>query len=95
MRIRAPGFGMEKFGSRIRDPGWKKVGSGIRDKHPGSATLDFFKTLLVYTCLAPNTTYSINVIINLLISGSLYCVCVYTVCKRFLGHNMLYSQNSP
>jgi hypothetical protein len=22
---------------RIRDPGWKKVGSGIRDKHPGSA----------------------------------------------------------
>ncbi len=25
------------------DPGWKKVGSGIRDKHPGSATL--MKTL--------------------------------------------------
>jgi hypothetical protein len=25
---------------RIRDPGWKKVGSGIRDKHPGSATLN-------------------------------------------------------
>jgi hypothetical protein len=24
---------------RIRDPGWKKVGSGIRDKHPGSVTL--------------------------------------------------------
>jgi hypothetical protein len=24
---------------RIWDPGWKKVGSGIRDKHPGSATL--------------------------------------------------------
>jgi hypothetical protein len=23
----------------IRDPGCKKVGSGIRDKHPGSATL--------------------------------------------------------
>jgi hypothetical protein len=21
------------------DPGWKKVGSGIQDKHPGSATL--------------------------------------------------------
>ncbi len=21
------------------DPGWEKVGSGIRDKHPGSATL--------------------------------------------------------
>jgi hypothetical protein len=24
---------------QIRDPGWKKVGSRIRDKHPGSATL--------------------------------------------------------
>jgi hypothetical protein len=32
-----PGYGMETV--RIRDPGWKKVGSGIRDKHPGSATL--------------------------------------------------------
>jgi hypothetical protein len=32
-----PGSGMET--ARIRDPGWKKVGSGIRDKHPGSATL--------------------------------------------------------
>ncbi len=25
----------------IRDPEWKKFGSGIRDKHPGSATLVF------------------------------------------------------
>jgi hypothetical protein len=32
-----PGFGMETV--RIRDPGWEKVGSGIRDKHPESATL--------------------------------------------------------
>jgi hypothetical protein len=32
-----PGSGMETV--RIRDPGWKKVGSGIRDKNPGSATL--------------------------------------------------------
>jgi hypothetical protein len=32
-----PGSGMET--GRIRDPGWKKVGSGIRDKDPGSATL--------------------------------------------------------
>jgi hypothetical protein len=32
-----PGSGMETV--RIRDPGWEKVGSGIRDKHPGSATL--------------------------------------------------------
>jgi len=35
-----PGSGMETV--RIRDPGWKKVGSGIRDKHPGSATLQCF-----------------------------------------------------
>jgi hypothetical protein len=32
-----PGSGMETV--RIRDPEWKKVRSGIRDKHPGSATL--------------------------------------------------------
>jgi hypothetical protein len=34
-----PGSGMEKI--RIRNPGWKKLGSGIRDKHPGYATLFF------------------------------------------------------
>jgi hypothetical protein len=36
-----PGSGIRDGDStvRIRDPGWKKVGSGIRDKHPGSATL--------------------------------------------------------
>jgi hypothetical protein len=32
-----PGSGMEKI--RIGNPGWKKFGSGIWDKHPGSATL--------------------------------------------------------
>jgi hypothetical protein len=37
MRIRDPESGMETV--RIRDPGWKKVRSGIRNKHPGSATL--------------------------------------------------------
>jgi hypothetical protein len=38
MHIRDPVRG--KFGSGwFRDPGWKKFGSGIRDKHPGSATL--------------------------------------------------------
>jgi hypothetical protein len=26
----------------IRDPGWEKFGYGIRDKHPGSATLIFW-----------------------------------------------------
>ncbi len=35
-----PGSGMDTV--RIRDPGWKKVGSGIRDKHPGSATLAIY-----------------------------------------------------
>jgi hypothetical protein len=37
MRIRDLGSGMETV--RIQNPGWKKVGSGIREKHPGSATL--------------------------------------------------------
>jgi hypothetical protein len=34
-----PGSGMEKI--PIRDPGWKNsdLGSGIREKHPESATL--------------------------------------------------------
>jgi hypothetical protein len=34
-------FGLKYLNSsmQIRDPGWKKVGSGIQDKHPGSATL--------------------------------------------------------
>jgi hypothetical protein len=36
-----PGSGMETV--RIQDLGWKKVGSGIRDKHPGSATLSTLK----------------------------------------------------
>ncbi len=30
---------------RIRDQGWKEVGSGIRDRHPGSATLDLTEWL--------------------------------------------------
>jgi hypothetical protein len=32
-----PGSGTKKI--RIRDTEWKKFGSGIRDKHPGSTTL--------------------------------------------------------
>ncbi len=34
-------FGLKYLNSlmRIRDPGWTQFGSGIRDKHPGSATL--------------------------------------------------------
>jgi hypothetical protein len=33
--------------ARIWDPGWKKVGSGIRDKHPGFATLKKRKVVSV------------------------------------------------
>jgi hypothetical protein len=29
------------------DPGWKKVGSGIRKKHPGTTTLVAFSPLLI------------------------------------------------
>ncbi len=34
-------FGLKYLNSlmRLRDPGWKKFGSGIQDQHPGSATL--------------------------------------------------------
>jgi hypothetical protein len=32
-----PGSGMEKYRTRIRDPGWKKI--RVRDVYPGSATL--------------------------------------------------------
>jgi hypothetical protein len=41
-KLRNHFFGLKYLNSlmRIRDPGWKKVGSGIRDKHPGSATLE-------------------------------------------------------
>jgi hypothetical protein len=46
MRIRDPGSGMETV--RIRDSGWKKVGSGIRDKHPGSAILLKILHILFY-----------------------------------------------
>jgi hypothetical protein len=34
-----PGSGMENS-----DPGWKKFGSRIQDKHPGSATLKYVLT---------------------------------------------------
>jgi hypothetical protein len=39
--LKKPFFGLNYLNSlmRIRDPGWKKFGSVIRDKHPGSATL--------------------------------------------------------
>jgi hypothetical protein len=43
---------------RIRDPGWKKVGSGIRDKHPGSATpqrdVVYLGLPIAPLCMSPN-----------------------------------------
>jgi hypothetical protein len=33
---------------RTGDPGWKEFGSGIRDKHPGSATLLFSPCCTVF-----------------------------------------------
>jgi hypothetical protein len=39
MRIRDPEWKNSDPGSEIRNPGMKKIGSGIRDKPPGSATL--------------------------------------------------------
>ncbi len=40
-----PGSG----GIWIQDPGWKKFGSGIQDKHPGSATLINYKIMFPRT----------------------------------------------
>jgi hypothetical protein len=58
LRFLDPGSEIRDPGSEIRDPGWiknqdpgsgmdKKSGSGIRDKHPGSATL---KSWLSISC---------------------------------------------
>ncbi len=49
-------FGIRDPRSGIRDPGWEKPGSGIRDKHPGSATLKntivwFVHTVCIYVQL--------------------------------------------
>jgi hypothetical protein len=41
MRIRDPGKKNSDSESEIRDPGCEKFGSGIRDEHPGSATMLF------------------------------------------------------
>jgi hypothetical protein len=45
-----PGSGMEKNS----DPGWKTFGSGIRDKHPGSAALPKMVTFLPGSVSASN-----------------------------------------
>jgi hypothetical protein len=39
---------------QIRDPGWKKVGTGIRDKHPGSAAQ------LIFIVYKPESNKSIR-----------------------------------
>jgi hypothetical protein len=42
-------FGLKYFNSLmcIRDLGWKKFGPGIREKHPGSATLKIIEAVPV------------------------------------------------
>jgi hypothetical protein len=35
-----PGWKNSDPGWKNSDPGWTKAGSGIQDKHPGSATLE-------------------------------------------------------
>jgi hypothetical protein len=44
MRIQDPGSGMETV--RIRDPGWKKVGSGIR--HTAIEFMRFYQSYKVH-----------------------------------------------
>jgi hypothetical protein len=46
MRIRDPGW--EQFGSGIRDGRKSDPGSGIRDKHPRSATLNVGRNYLCW-----------------------------------------------
>ncbi len=65
-----PGSGMETV--RIRDPGWKKVGSGIRDKHPGSASTNipiFNIEALCETFLPLTCTWSLDYVLNNLLVG--------------------------
>ncbi len=51
---------------RIRDPGSKKVGSGIRDKHPGSATLQTWIIFYKKSWLLKNFLYIVIILILLL-----------------------------
>ncbi len=47
MQIRDPGLGNSNPGCKKSDLGWEKFGSGIRDKHPGFATLILKATFMV------------------------------------------------
>jgi hypothetical protein len=42
-------FGAEILNFFDADPGWKKIGSGILDKHPVSATLEPHSTTLIFS----------------------------------------------
>jgi hypothetical protein len=59
---------------RIRDLGWKKVGSGIRDKHHGSATLHLLVIVLTFGILHPVVIFLhlLDVIITYLVIGAGY-----------------------
>jgi hypothetical protein len=53
---------------RIRDPGWKKFGSGIRNKHLGSAKLlecttsAVIRSLVIIVCFTVILTGFFNVV---------------------------------
>jgi hypothetical protein len=43
------------------DPGWEKFGSGIRNKHPGSATLQAIEIKSGhFSCLTPNPNHFVD-----------------------------------
>jgi hypothetical protein len=70
-----PGSGMKNFLGlkylnslmRIQDPGWKKVGSGIRDKHPGSATLVRLFSFFFFSKLPVDCNFNTWIRIQILI----------------------------
>ncbi len=64
-------------GLRIRDPGWRQFGSGIRDKHPGSATLSqthIFDTIIL-SVLAKK-------ILNLFKNKTIYNFMIFVATKK-------------
>jgi hypothetical protein len=49
------------------DPGWKKFGSGVRDKHPGFATLLGFTKEIITQTLYENSVKEIHMIISIIV----------------------------
>jgi hypothetical protein len=86
-----PGSGLETV--RIRDPGWKIVGSGIRDKHPGSATLKNTKISVPYVCFFYTGQVQKSVsLIDLRLKSFIYisfCPSHNPLSNKFLGHPLI------